>query len=593
MLRFFRLAVFCAVLHSLVCLAQTTEHRPVTIGVLDTIDPWFYVQMFAPTMEHLRETLPQLTFQTIELSPEKLEQQAKANQLDFFIAPSGFYSHLADSSGANHIATRHSYLAEDPARSVGSVFVVRSDDTRYRTLSDLRHATVAATSPESFSGWTIALGEIKKIDEDVDNFFGNVIFSGYGLPDVVSLVQSREADVGILSVCTLERYRETDSVRENSLRIINEKPESGLACRRSTDLYPDVVFAALPKAPSWLVKDVTVALLTMPQSMNGDMWGFASNFGHVNQLYKELKIGPYAYLRETTLPDFLHRYRYALVAVLTCFALILVYVVLVRRIVRIRTKALRLALQETKLAQEKSQKTQDRLYRLEKAGVIGGLSAMFAHDVRQPIASLMNYAGGLRMYLQNKSQDPLVLEAITEIETQANRISGIVDRVRSYAKNEDHLRTVIDLDRVIDKALETFSRSRLSHDIEIHRKTECPTLCLADPLELELVFVNLLRNAATAIENQPDKHIDIRLINTANNMCSVQIIDNGPPLPPDQLALLGTPIKSEKTTGLGLGLTVCRVIVESHGGHLTFESVQPHGLKVCVVLPKASQESKK
>ena len=66
--------------------------KTITIGILDTIDPWFYVQTFGPTMEHLRKVIPQYEIKSVELSFEKLQKAIKAGELDFFIAPSGFFA---------------------------------------------------------------------------------------------------------------------------------------------------------------------------------------------------------------------------------------------------------------------------------------------------------------------------------------------------------------------------------------------------------------------------------------------------------------------------------------------------------------------
>ena len=141
--------------------------KTITIGILDTIDPWFYVQTFGPTMEHLRKVIPQYEIKSVELSFEKLQKAIKAGELDFFIAPSGFFAYVAESAGARHIATRHPQGAKDPSKSVGSVFVVRANDSRFNNLSDLVKVSVAATDSNSFDGWIIALGELllQNLDE--------------------------------------------------------------------------------------------------------------------------------------------------------------------------------------------------------------------------------------------------------------------------------------------------------------------------------------------------------------------------------------------------------------------------------------------
>ena len=90
--------------------------------------------------------------------------------------------------------------------------MVRSESRRFQTVRDLKNASVAAISPTSFEGWTVALGEIHFQGEQAESFFKTPVFTGYSLPDVATTVLSGEAEVGILSVCELERLEETGSI---------------------------------------------------------------------------------------------------------------------------------------------------------------------------------------------------------------------------------------------------------------------------------------------------------------------------------------------------------------------------------------------
>lgn len=249
--------------------ATSVWSKTITIGILDTIDPWFYVQTFGPTMEHLRKVIPQYEIKSVELSFENLQKAIKAGELDFFIAPSGFFAYVAESAGARHIATRHPQGAKDPSKSVGSVFVVRANDSRFNTLSDLVRVSVAATDSNSFDGWIIALGELLLQNLDPKRLFSVITYTGYGIPDVASMVLNKQVDVGILKTCDLEQFEREGTIAKGALRVLNPKNDSLISCKVSTDLYPDVVFASLPKADSNLVKTVSVGLLTMDRTRGG------------------------------------------------------------------------------------------------------------------------------------------------------------------------------------------------------------------------------------------------------------------------------------------------------------------------------------
>ena len=563
--------------------------KTITIGILDTIDPWFYVQTFGPTMEHLRKVIPQYEIKSVELSFEKLQKAIKAGELDFFIAPSGFFAYVAESAGARHIATRHPQGAKDPSKSVGSVFVVRANDSRFNNLSDLVKVSVAATDSNSFDGWIIALGELLLQNLDPKKMFSGITYTGYGIPDVASMVLNKQVDVGILKTCDLEQFERDGTIAKGALRVLNPKNDSSISCRVSTDLYPDVVFASLPKADSNLVKTVSVGLLTMEQTRGGDSWGFASDFTPVSSLYRSLEIGPYEYLKETGFTGFAKRYRHYLYGLAALLILILLYTASVRRIVSLRTRDLTIALKEKDKAEKEARESRENLFQLEKAGVVSELSAMFAHEAHQPIASLINYADGLKLYLKGKSEDPLVQEALSEISTQADRLSKIIQRVRTYAKRQHHEVKKENLSEIIDRALVSFRRSSISTGVDVEVKAPVTANLLADALELELLIVNLLKNAAAACRDSQDKIINVQL-SEATNEWMLSVSDHGQVISDKLLSQLSHPTKS-LSDGLGLGLSICRLITESHGGKLTFKPNTPKGLVVTLHLPKVNEEN--
>lgn len=563
--------------------------KTITIGILDTIDPWFYVQTFGPTMEHLRKVIPQYEIKSVELSFENLQKAIKAGELDFFIAPSGFFAYVAESAGARHIATRHPQGAQDPSKSVGSVFVVRANDSRFNTLSDLVRVSVAATDPNSFDGWIIALGELLLQNLDPKRLFSVITYTGYGIPDVASMVLNKQVDVGILKTCDLEQFERDGTIAKGALRVLNPKNDSLISCKVSTDLYPDVVFASLPKADSNLVKTVSVGLLTMDRTRGGDSWGFASDFTPVSSLYRSLEIGPYEYLKETGFTGIAKRYRHYLYGFAALLILILLYTASVRRIVSLRTRDLTIALKEKDKAEKEARESRENLFQLEKAGVVSELSAMFAHEAHQPIASLINYADGLKLYLKGKREDPLVQEALSEISTQADRLSKIIQRVRTYAKRQHHEVKQENLSEISEHALLSFRRSSLSSGVDVQVKAPDSAYVLADSLELELLIVNLLKNAAAACKDSREKLITVLLSEEANEWL-LSVSDHGQVISDTLLSRLSHPTKS-LSEGLGLGLSICRLIAESHGGKLTFKPNNSKGLIVTLHLPKVNKEN--
>lgn len=244
------------------------DSRPVVkIGVFDTFGTSFVNETVDPTLAVIQAKLPRYRFELDVIAASNPEDAVKSSGVDFFVSSAGVYSTLERTVGARHIATRRQAGVADPARSVGAVFVVRSDRKDLKTLADLKGKSVVASQKNDFSGWQVAMGEIAKSGFNWRDFFGKQDFVIYQLPDVVTDVLAGTSDIGILTTCALETLENDGWIEKGALRVINEKADphpSAYTCRRSTDLYPDAVFASVAGAKPDLVRDVTVALLTMP-----------------------------------------------------------------------------------------------------------------------------------------------------------------------------------------------------------------------------------------------------------------------------------------------------------------------------------------
>ena len=370
----------------------------------------------------------------------------------------------------------------------------------------------------------------------------------------------------------------------------HERKDAALACRHSSPLYPDIILAASARSDPALVKAVARALLEMPTSDDGYAWGIGAKTAQTARLYRELRIGPYRYLREVRWDTLWENYKpwFAGFAALLLFAGF--HILRTNRLVRLRTRQLSVALLEKDRLAEEARKSRDRLYQMERAGVVSQMSAMLAHELRQPIYTLTNFAGGIAMYVKRKyAMDPMVEKASQGILSAADRISQIVERVRSYAKQKEAKRVRIDLRELVDRTLATFRHTTASDGVEVEVTGEAGAAVSGDPLELELVLLNLLRNAATAMAELPPPR-KIRLswsTDEAAGLVFAHVEDEGPELTSEAFEALSHPVNSLKPDGLGLGLSLCRTIVERHGGELSFaKRPDRSGLRVTVALPK-------
>ena len=631
-------------------------------------------------------------------APFDLQTAVVSHEVDLFLVTSGYYIYLSDmGAGVEWISTLKPPQATDPERAAGSVFVVRADDTRYNQVSDLRTAFVAAAGMASFDGWITALDEVANVSQYPKNFFGKTTFLGASGLSVARAVLERDADVGILRVCELETLTAAGLVEPGSLRVVGEKPQQGLACVSSTELFPGLALAAQTYVPEDVRRRIAAAVYSMPVPESGYRWTLANDYRNVRRVAEKFAYAPtnkasdarfsvveerYKYAlvlgflilaasmlysvsvskivarrtkalvkvidekdaledharrdrrriaaavysmpvpesgyRWTLANDYRNvrrvaekfayaptnkasdarfsvveeRYKYALVLGFLILAASMLYSVSVSKIVARRTKALVKVIDEKDALEDHARRDRERLSQLERAGIVSELSSMIAHELRQPVASLINYADGLSLYLGGKGHDPVIDEATREIGRQAERVSSIVERVRSYARQKEGLQREIDFCAVVKSAYSTFRSGAASSSVRVSADLVDAAPVEGDPLELELFVVNTLKNALHALQSGSVEHPEIRLrlkadLSVENNPRWVlEVEDNGLPLDDKKFAELSHPVTSEKFEGLGLGLSICRVIAERHRGRLTFRRAEPRGLVVSLSLPQ-------
>ena len=584
--------------------ADETGKPVFTIGVEETLDPWFFVQTFAPTMEHLRKSLPDTTIQTELMSQNALLDAADERRIDALISTSGLYAFARNEVGAQHVATRRQPLATNPARATGAVILVRSE-SGYRSIGDLRGKSVVAMDEGSFDGWHVALGELLHYTDDPEHFFSETKFTHYTTPAPVSLLLAGDADAAVVKMCDLERYLQTRTLSEASLsrvRVLSPKVrESDEArCLRSTDVYPELVFSTLSHADPEIVERVARALLFMPEKDGDWHWGLSNSFGSVDKLYRSLKIGPYEYLRQTGWRYWLETYRQYLFIVAGVILFVLIHIVRTNRLVTLRTAQLRETLAAKERAEEEAGIAREKLARHDRLTIIASMSNMIVHELTQPITSLFNYTASLRLYVRDQRDDALD-ELCRRIDKQARRISDIVQSVRLYARGERAVHTEIDLVEAVRRAVSTFRSSTAARGVTLHESWPKGSLhLLGSALEMELLALNLLKNAAAAAKKNREETSPVVSISLAKADAGVVLTveDNGPALSEEAFRALSEPTsgigrESDEATdgegtgaGLGLGLNLCRSIVEHHGLRMSFEKRSPQGVVAVVEFPQ-------
>ena len=214
---------------------------------------------------------------------------------------------------------------------------------------------------------------------------------------------------------------------------------------------------------------------------------------------------------------------------------------------------------------------------------MGEMASSVAHELNQPLAAITNYCNGMvsRVRAETIGKDDLV-EALNKTSRQAERAAQIIQRVRSFVKRSEPQRQLASVRAIVDEALELAG-------IELRRRNVALTTYVAqrlpglscDPILIQQVIMNLLKNAAEAIDSAQlppqRRQIELRVVPRhtpeEGGVIEFSVTDHGPGVREDVLARLYEAFFSTKAEGLGIGLALCRSIIESHRGRMKAQNL--------------------
>ena len=216
-----------------------------------------------------------------------------------------------------------------------------------------------------------------------------------------------------------------------------------------------------------------------------------------------------------------------------------------------------------------------------RLSVLGELTASIAHEVNQPLAAIA--AGGeasLRWLARSAPDVDEVLELTKRVVADARRASEIIARVRAIATRRMPEKTLLSLDEIIGEALQFLRHELESRGVAVsHFPASRPDKVIADRTQLQQVIVNLAMNAiqAMAQSGRANRKISIRTIahDSATLHCSLE--DSGSGIEPQNVARLFDSFFTTKEGGMGMGLRICRSIIEEHGGRIAADNASSHG----------------
>jgi two-component system sensor histidine kinase DctS len=257
-----------------------------------------------------------------------------------------------------------------------------------------------------------------------------------------------------------------------------------------------------------------------------------------------------------------------------------------------------LDISEQRRVEELSRASHERLQATARLATVGEMASLLSHELNQPLAAISSYATGSLNLLDARAGNAATTAdlhlAIKRIAQQAERAGRVIKSVHDFVRRRDKAREPVRPHELIDAVLPLVSLQARKLRVQVETRVPAtlpPVLC--DRTMVEQVLLNLARNAMQAMDEArvpgPSLLLQVRRAEVVDGVgkgwMEFAVIDVGPGIPPEVKAQLFTPFFTTKAEGMGLGLSLCRTVVEQHGGFLAFEPNRPRGTIFRFTLP--------
>jgi two-component system sensor kinase FixL len=252
-------------------------------------------------------------------------------------------------------------------------------------------------------------------------------------------------------------------------------------------------------------------------------------------------------------------------------------------------------LSEQRATLEMLAEQRERLAHVGRLSTMGEMTASIAHEINQPLTAISMYAqSGIRMLARDNPPLATLATALEKLNAQCLRAGSIIERIQRFTRAESASHEPVQINALLKELVNLAEGDARLHSLELEFELAdgLPPL-LADPIQIQQVALNLIRNAIDAMSEIGCAHGRMIRITTralAGNSVEVAVTDQGPGVPEDQREFLFAPFHTTKKDGMGMGLSICRTIIAEHGGVLGYREAAGPGAVFWFTLPVAGAD---
>lgn len=576
--KLYLLAIFAYFIFS--PLSYAADAKALRIGVLAFALTEAVLSRWQPTIDRLEADLG-TPVQLVALTPTELDQAVEQKTVDFIITNALTAVSYKREHGTSSLLTLVPLMSNNPAFAVGSALVTRKE-LEINSLTDLSRLKVISTDRKAFGGFQILAGEMAQQGLNPFDDFKQLHFVGFPQKKLLSLIETGDADIAILPTCVLENAIKHHEVSAGTLKVVLVKPIAELKCQSSSRLYPYYSFSKLGQTDHQLATKVIKSLLSIQATDNAatmgqyDSWSATVNDSDVFKLLRQLQQWPFV-------TNWTSIFKSALPWIFASFIILLLgylHHLRVKRLVVLRTRDLKSEIFQHQKTQDALFVQTEQFYKAQRVLLTGEMASGIAHELNQPLAGIRYLTQGCIYRLSAEQSD--LKDAMTKAIQQVDRAQVTIKRFKNFCHQPSvmsHCNINVILDDTLSLMAADFSKIQLKPQLATEN-----IVINGDTSLLQQVFVNIIRNALDAMEDVANPELSI-IMETVEGQAKIEFVDNGKGLSPQALERLFFPFETSKKNGLGLGMIICKRIIEEHHGKISACNNQDLGLTLTITLP--------